>query len=647
MAPYQYLPLNEDLDEIRTLTLHPGDFSADIHISIQKVVLTTDTPPIYEALSYAWGSTEDPVDIEIGPNEKGTLAITQNLAVTLPYLRYADKVRTLWIDAICINQQDLGERSRQVKRMADIYSLADRVVVWLGPEKDNSAKVSHLMSDLSSEIKVDYETRIVTPASSVSAVHFSDDDSDLPYSSDDALGIDALIRRPWFSRLWIWQEIRLARNNPIVVCGTDTIPWASLRQAIFCLARKRWATIHVPLIPVVALQRRLSIILELCDSSPNCSIGSLIRDTATCKCSDPRDRIYAVQSLPHHGLDRGLKIEPDYTKDTAQVYQDFFLLHAGAGSLEMLRFCELKNDGPTEMPTWVPNWAETDAPKPLWNSGAACAKIEAVTRYQGDRVLRAAGVVFATVSSVLEMTVIKDYHEGFGQILRLAEQIRRLSGCCFECHSVIDAFCRTLCANLFRNRYHPPAASCPSFNDSREAVLEIVRDQKCPSVIAANRRLYFDIVWASCQKRSFIITDEGHIGIAPKATKPGDRVCALLGCEMPLVLRTTSNLHFQVVGECYVDGMMDGEAFLGPVPDNYQPLFFRPDVKGGAYAFMNQQTGNIHYNDPRIGVDERMEQLEQEFKEGKAFIRPNGSVVMEVTPEMLKRRVNVQTFDLI
>lgn len=85
MTPYQYLPLNEDLNEIRTLTLHPGDFSADIHISIQKVVLTTDTPPTYEALSYAWGSTEDPVDIRIGPSGTETLAVTQNLAVAWLY----------------------------------------------------------------------------------------------------------------------------------------------------------------------------------------------------------------------------------------------------------------------------------------------------------------------------------------------------------------------------------------------------------------------------------------------------------------------------------------------------------------------------------------------------------------------------------
>ena len=52
MGPYQYSPLNENLNEIRVLALRPGDFSADIHVSIQRVALTPDTPPIHEALSY-------------------------------------------------------------------------------------------------------------------------------------------------------------------------------------------------------------------------------------------------------------------------------------------------------------------------------------------------------------------------------------------------------------------------------------------------------------------------------------------------------------------------------------------------------------------------------------------------------------------
>ena len=143
MVPYRYSPLNESLNEIRLLELHPGDFSADLHVSIRKASLISEAPPIheallmegppiYEALSYVWGTTENPVEIKVGPSGSETLAITQNLAIALPYLRHEKHFRTLWIDALCINQQNLHERSSQVKMMGDIYRLADRVVVWLG-----------------------------------------------------------------------------------------------------------------------------------------------------------------------------------------------------------------------------------------------------------------------------------------------------------------------------------------------------------------------------------------------------------------------------------------------------------------------------------------------------------------------------------
>lgn len=85
------------------------------------MVLAPDTPPIYEALSYVWDIIGDPVDIKIGPSGSDRLFITQNLATALPYLRYENEIRTLWIDAICINQQDLRERSSQVRIMGDIY----------------------------------------------------------------------------------------------------------------------------------------------------------------------------------------------------------------------------------------------------------------------------------------------------------------------------------------------------------------------------------------------------------------------------------------------------------------------------------------------------------------------------------------------
>ena len=236
-APYQYKPLNDDLKEIRLLNLHRGDFKADIHISIDTVSLAPDNNPTYEALSYVWGSLENPIDIQVGAH---TLAVTHNLAEALPYLRYRDKPRVLWIDAICVNQQDLKERSCQVRRMADLYRLAERVVVWLGPEKKDSGYGLRVLRDLSSKITADWLHETLEPKSHGTDEHWADVNKDLPYGDKEFRAINSLLSCPWFERLWIWQEIRLAKSNAIMICGSDTIPWECFRTTLFCLCLKSY-----------------------------------------------------------------------------------------------------------------------------------------------------------------------------------------------------------------------------------------------------------------------------------------------------------------------------------------------------------------------------------------------------------------------
>jgi hypothetical protein len=95
--------------------------------------------PAFEALSYAWGSDSSRHAVYVdSPTAEGvspmTMLIRKNLANALSHLRYADRHRVLWIDAICINQYDFRERGLQVSRMTDIYKYAKRVVVWLGTE---------------------------------------------------------------------------------------------------------------------------------------------------------------------------------------------------------------------------------------------------------------------------------------------------------------------------------------------------------------------------------------------------------------------------------------------------------------------------------------------------------------------------------
>lgn len=116
----------------------------------------TAIKPDYDALSYTWGTPEDEETLLVGSSAKevldaeaslATLQIRQNLAAALRYLRSPHTPRTLWIDAVCINQTDLEERGSQVSRMGSIFKNASRVVVWLGIEVSNFSFFAPLKAD--------------------------------------------------------------------------------------------------------------------------------------------------------------------------------------------------------------------------------------------------------------------------------------------------------------------------------------------------------------------------------------------------------------------------------------------------------------------------------------------------------------------
>jgi hypothetical protein len=134
-ALYSYIPLDKSARKIRLLTLLPGNFGEDIHVRLSIWTLTQKSTRSYQALSYAWGTAEDPTNIYVGKSKDYVLSVPKNLACALDHLCLKERSRTLWIDAICVDQQNLAERSQQVGRMADIYTWAERVIVWIGPER--------------------------------------------------------------------------------------------------------------------------------------------------------------------------------------------------------------------------------------------------------------------------------------------------------------------------------------------------------------------------------------------------------------------------------------------------------------------------------------------------------------------------------
>ena len=197
--------------------------------------------PKYEALSYVWGveRNPDPVMIKSQQSEQTFVEVTKNLATALVYLRYATEPRLLWIDALCINQEDLEQRSSQVGRMVDIYYLADRVVVWLGPEseEDRSTEAISTLCHIGSQIEIDWATAEMRVADQGDP---SLVDLDVPLDLDQRQldPVLKLLSRPWFERVWVQQEIAVANDNTVLICGHDCIMRWLFINAVFCLRLK-------------------------------------------------------------------------------------------------------------------------------------------------------------------------------------------------------------------------------------------------------------------------------------------------------------------------------------------------------------------------------------------------------------------------
>lgn len=126
---YNILPKLPNQRSIRLIKLHgAANRSDEIYVDLATVSL--ENPPSYEALSYTWG---DQIPDQAVYTGRGKFYITKNVQAAMKELRLVPgKSRYLWIDAICINQDDIAEKNSQVAMMAEIYKKATRVNIWLG-----------------------------------------------------------------------------------------------------------------------------------------------------------------------------------------------------------------------------------------------------------------------------------------------------------------------------------------------------------------------------------------------------------------------------------------------------------------------------------------------------------------------------------
>jgi len=146
--PFRYRSLDKVAKEIRIIVLHPAHSqSAEIQCDIWHTRLGRRCN--YIALSYTWGDPEHKHTILVNSRK---FEVTTNLRDALCYLRNAERPSIFWIDAICINQDDIDERNQQVQIMRDIYSGAECVYAWIGCADSFSPVAYNLIQNLATRI---------------------------------------------------------------------------------------------------------------------------------------------------------------------------------------------------------------------------------------------------------------------------------------------------------------------------------------------------------------------------------------------------------------------------------------------------------------------------------------------------------------
>lgn len=207
---------------------HPNPEVRPAQYDLAPDVQDTSSHPSYEALSYAWGSTQknETIFLNTGKTTR-QLPVTTNLFIALRHLRYRDRPRTLWVDAVCIDQENRLERGQQVQRIGQIFSLAKRVIIWLGPGSDDSELALATVINVGQQFVYSQDRWIFRPPDGDKIVFRNVTNRTMEIGPIDALR--CLYSRGYFARLWVAQEVHAGCSTVVVRCGDTEVPWVTFR----------------------------------------------------------------------------------------------------------------------------------------------------------------------------------------------------------------------------------------------------------------------------------------------------------------------------------------------------------------------------------------------------------------------------------
>jgi hypothetical protein len=364
MDDFKHEPLPDAKTHIRLLQITQGSWDQPVKCVVAAWPL--DTVPTYTAISYTWGDPSETTDMELN----GTRFLARrNCEYALQQAYSADPKTYYWIDAICINQQDDEEKSYQVTMMGALYKKAARVLACVGQHADDSAFLIDILesrksffSRLYHDVTAKNEARpwamsmnsrgLITLRSRLFSYPGEIRARLLAIRGRLMVAILEFLRRPYFRRVWILQELFMGNGKVTVCCDTTCQPLSAFFALNFLTlewiyAAKRNA-VGIAYSILIHFPRQLGGLPNLLNMFYTRYIGAAgeteicLGIGAGCKltqsgpsallllhkfqCEDPRDRIYGVRDLIK--WPNGLEILPDYTKDHIELAESLlWLLH--------------------------------------------------------------------------------------------------------------------------------------------------------------------------------------------------------------------------------------------------------------------------------------------------------------------------------
>jgi hypothetical protein len=569
---YSTLPL----DHIRLLRLYsavePRKATDDIaSLGCDLAVFPIELMPPYVALSYCWGATGTTYPLVCSGQE---FRIQQNLHNVLMHLQEVEFQDWLWIDSICIMQNNNEEKNQQIPLMKHIFQKADVVLAWVGEAPEALVGAWEFMKRLPFVLKelrgtcgpvtLDWHTKSAPP-------------TDLWHTVADFFG------RSFFTRLWILQEVILARKLYILY-GEFLFDWSELVPIFEVLAYERnlgsrgWGEFNL----LTELQENCGTIKLIETARENQLYYGHIPDVCYIiflsqrqQVTDLRDKVYGMLSLLNERIRTQIHI--DVGKSVVNVYTDFSkCLVTAVPDAEFLRSAGISKSGLKDLPSWCVDLS-TPAGDEL-NALQFKAGLDLFPRsphlslHATDPVIEFTGWEVDHVAEVVEHPKNETSPQfrpwGFMRYpmaeatWKWDEKCLGISKAVFnEPESIPEAHWRTITAERSERK-----DGLAEYLEWKNIIFEnwqhVITDRNWSYADKSVLTSFGNDVGGVCSTRKFFSTVVGRVGVGPMAMQTGDSICIPFGSRVPYVMhRNGTNGRYKLLGEVYCYGLMQGEIF--------------------------------------------------------------------------------------